>query len=684
MLLPTLDVETRSRVNLKTAGTYKYAEHPSTEFISIAYCLDPESKEVHLWVPGDPDPDDLLAHVELGGLIEAQNSYFEYCTWHFIAHKKLGWPDLDLNQWRCSKAKSQSNGLPGSLEGVAKALRSEIQKDKTGADLIKVLCSPVEEKSATQRKAINNFISLGLLNPDPKTPGEFCDDPRLLQKMYAYNKTDVLTEMSIASMMPEMPKEEVDIWILDQKINNRGIYIDRSAVEGAIKILDDTDHLTDRIVELSGGAFKTSGQRDKILKWCSDRGAPLEGYTATHISEALKTDLPHDVSEVLRIRQILGKSSTKKYQKMLDRVASDGRIHEVGVYHRAHTGRWGGAGVQVQNLPRPTVYPPKDNPNLFVELLRTGSREVVEAHHPNAFEVAASAIRSMIMAAPGHDFISADYSAIEARVIFWLAHDEEALEIFREDGCIYCKTAAAIYNEDYKTLYKAYLAEDPEAEVKRTMGKVACLGLNYQMGAKRFVAHCESYGISLTLEASEGIVGTYRSLYKKLVKLWRKLEECAVNAVENKGRVFKTSKSRRAIQFKFAGMFLLARLPSGRCLHYAYPRIDKVKTSWGATKNALTYMNVKEGKWCRSTTFGGKLAENVTQAVARDVLRDAMLKVEARNYPIVMTVHDEILAEVPKGFGSVGELETVMCDSNPWAKGLPLAAKGWRGERYRK
>ncbi len=678
MLLPTLDVETRSHANLKTAGAYKYAEHPSTEFISIAYCLDPEAlvkefeswtpgsslddlhEHISLWTPGDPDPEELLAHIELGGLLEAHNAYFEYCIWHFVAHGKLGWPDVELDQWRCSKAKAQSNGLPGKLDKLTKALRLSIEKDPRGEALIKKLSSP-----------------------DKKT-GAFCEDIQLKQDMYAYNKTDVLSELEASRNMPEMPKEEIEIWKLDQKINHRGVRVDVESVLSTIEILNDTKHLTDRLPELSEGAFKTPGQRDKILDWCASKGVVLPGFTAADVAEALAKDLPEDVREVLQIRRTLGKSSTKKYQKMLDRLASDGRIHEVGVYHRAHTGRWGGAGVQVQNLPRPTVYPPKDNPNLLVELLQTGSREAVEAHYPSAFEVAASSIRSMVVPAPDHDFISADYSAIEARVIFWLAHDEGTLEVFRQGGCIYCKNAAGIYREDYDELYKAYKSGDPRAEDKRSMGKLASLGLQYQMGVDRFMSSCAAKGVELDKETVEDMVSTFRTYYKKLPKFWRKLEECAINAVENRGRVFKTSKSRRAIQFKADGIFLLARLPSGRCLHYAYPKVEKIKTSWGSIKKALTYENVKEGKWCRSTTYGGKLAENVTQAVARDVLRDAMLKIEAAGYPIVMTVHDEILAEVPESFGSIKHFEDIMCDSNPWAAGLPLAAEGWRGKRYRK
>lgn len=660
MSIPTIDFETRSEVDIKV-GAYRYAEDPSTEVLSFAYNLTGDELDSTLWVPGMAPPQDLIGYIEQGGLIEAHHSFFEHCVWYFILYKRWGWVEMPLDQWRCSMAKCRANGIPGGLDAAGLALGVNTQKDKRGKMLIQKLCKP-------QRITKNN-------------KEKWNNDPVLLRGLYSYNITDIDTEMEISEALPEMVPEEIDIWLLDQKINWRGIYIDRPAVEATLKVMEQAvAKYQAQLVEISDGAFATGGQRAKIMDWCEKQGFPLPGFTKGDVTKALaKPNIPDKVKRVLEIRQVLGKTSTAKYQRMMDKMGSDGRVHEVLVYHKAHTGRWGGAGVQVQNLPRPTI---KADPEDMVSALSTGDLDDVEFEFDNAFELASSAIRSMIIPEPGKKFISADYSAIEARVLFWLAEDEPAMDIFRRGECIYCDMAADIYKRPYKEIFKLYKSEDFEATNQRKMGKDSVLGLGYQMGAPKFVDMCLiNSNTVISKEFSQNVVKAYRTKFKSVTELWHGLERAAVKAMQNPGVVFKYKK----IKYKFDGKyFLLCKLPSGRYLRYPGAYLKNKPTAWGEDKLTIHYKTYADGRWQDTTTYGGKLTENVDQAVSRDIMRDALLRLEASNYPVVMSVHDESVSEVDKDFGTIQEYCDIMCDLPSWAAGLPVKAEGWEGQRYRK
>lgn len=660
MTLITIDFETRSRAKLKTVSAYKYAEDESTTILCMAYNVTGNKADTKLWLPDQPFPQVLIDAIDEGQLFEAHNSFFEHCIWQLVGIPKFNFPQLPLDRWRCSAAKSRANGIPGSLEMGGAALNLDTQKDKKGKYLIRKLCEP--------RK------------PTKNNPEEWNNDPDLMDELGDYCVTDVGTEIELSHQLAAMSDKETQIWLLDQLINWRGIYIDVEAVKATISILDQAViKYNKRIAELSEGAFTTSGQRDRIMEWCESHGVKLGGYTKADIDTVLKQkDLPANVKEVLQIRQILGKTSTAKYKKMLDQIAKNGRIHNVLVYHKAHTGRWGGSGIQVQNLPRPTI---KDDPDNVIEVLKTGDLDEVDLCYDNPFEVAASAVRSMIAPAPGNKFISADYAAIEARMVFWFAEDEQALDIFRRGKCIYCEMASEIYGLTYEEVYIRYKNGDQEADKMRFMGKQAILGLGYQMGVNKFATSCANFGVPISEEFAQRVVTSYRSRFKSIVNLWAGLEKVAKQAVENPRQIFKYKK----VKYRYDGKyFLKCKLPSGRVMCYPKVSYKLTETSWGEAKNAIHYYSNTNGKWVESTTYGGKLTENVVQAGARDIMAEAMLRLENRGYTVLMAVHDEAVSEVPDNFGSVEEYCDILCELPEWAKGLPLKAEGWRGYRYRK
>lgn len=657
----TIDFETRSRAKLKDVGAWKYAEHESTEIFCMAYNLTGLEVDTQLWAPGDLEPTDLFHAIKSSKFVEAHNSFFEFCIWGKVGIRLYGFPEIPLDHYRCSMSRAHAHGLPGSLANVSNALNLDIKKDKRGKYLIQKLCKP---QKITK-----------------KNSEEWCNDPSLKHEMYGYCKTDVNTELQLSRKLPHLIPAELETWKLDQRINARGVGIDLSIAKGAMKLVAAaTTYYGSKIAELSKGEFLTTGQRAKILKWCAAQGVVLPGWTKKDVSDALQLpNLPAPVKQLLEIRQILGKTSIAKYKAMINKTAKDGRVHETLVYHKAHTGRWAGVGIQVQNLPRPTIH---DDPELLVELVRSGDFDKVHALYPDPLEVAVSTVRSAVVPDKGNKFISADYASIEARVLFWVAGDKKALQTFMDKKDLYVEMAAEIFNRDYAELYSSYKQGDATAGTQRALGKAAILGLGFQMGADTFVKTCASSGIIVSDEMGQRVVQSYRAKFSKVKKLWYEIESKARLALENPGVTFALADGK--IKFKKDGMFLKCRLPSGRILHYPYPTIKDTRTSWGDIKATIHYKTQIENKWGDKSTFGGRLTENVVQAIARDLMRDAALLVDALGYTLVMSVHDELLAEVPEGFGSVEEFCYLMCQKAAWADGLPVVAEGWTGKRYRK
>lgn len=637
MVAVSIDFETYSECDIKTAGGYNYAAHPSTEVLCMAWAIDDE--EPQLWLPGDSVPSRLLDTLKSPDTqVWAWNVAFERAVWQ---HKMIphGWPWIGTWQWNDTAALAATLALPRALGQCAQVLALDDQKDTRGRYLIQRLCKPYR--------------------------GERRTDQHLLDELYEYCKQDVMTERAIKDYVKQykpMSDREREVWLLDQEINWRGLGIDVANVDNAINLIYRTaETLNAKAQEISGGVLPDVGSRARVMAWAKSRGYSLTGYDKNAVLEALADPaLPDDVRQVLEIRQTLGKASTSKYQAMQNLASErDYRARGVFAYHGAQTGRWAGRGFQPQNLPRPAF---KDTDNC-IRLFKHLDPDLIEALYGDPMVALSSCLRGMIVPAEGNRFLVSDFSAIEARVLAWLADEQGPLDVFRTGGDIYCHAATGIYGREIT----------PKDKDERQIGKVAVLALGYQGGVGAFQTMAKAYRVTVEDELADQIKVKWRKAHPKIVRFWFDLEEAAINAVKYRGHAFTAG----PITFKCHGDFLFAKLPSGRRLAYYKPTIDNKLEFWG-TDSKLG------GRWGHLSTYGGKLCENVTQAVARDLLAEAMLRLEAKGYWVVASIHDEIICEVKKGDGSLAEMEATMCELPDWASGLPMDAEGFECERYRK
>lgn len=637
MVAISIDFETYSECDIKTAGGYNYGAHPSTEVLCMAWAIDDE--EPQLWLPGEEPPLRLYEALDGPAEIWAWNAAFERAVWHHQMHKHGWYCDIDPTQWNDTAALAATLALPRALGQCAQVLGVSEQKDTRGRYLIQRLCQPYR--------------------------GERRRDQHLLDELYDYCKQDVRTERAIKNLIlpyKPMSDREREVWLLDQEINWRGLGIDTYNVNHAIGLIYQTaEKLNERAQEISGGVLPDVGSRARVMAWAKSRGYSLTGYDKNAVLEALADPaLPDDVRQVLEIRQTLGKASTSKYTAMQNLASTtDERARGVFAYHGAQTGRWAGRGFQPQNLPRPAF---KDTDNC-IRLFEHNDVELIEALYGDPMVALSSCLRGMIVPAEGNRFLVSDFSAIEARVLAWLADEQGPLDVFRNGGDIYCHAATGIYGREIT----------PKDKDERQIGKVAVLALGYQGGVGAFQTMAKAYRVTVEDELADQIKVKWRKAHPKIVRFWYDLEEAAINAVKYRGHAFIAG----PITFKCHGDFLFAKLPSGRRLAYYKPTIGNKLEFWG-TDSKLG------GRWGHLSTYGGKLCENVTQAVARDLLAEAMLRLDAKGYWVVASIHDEIICEVKKGDGSLAEMEEIMCELPDWASGLPMDAEGFECERYRK
>lgn len=698
-----VDFETQSACDLKKAGLHAYAEHATTRVLCMAWAIDDEPVEI--WRPGEPLPERLMIHVTGNGKIAGHNVSFEFTIWNVTCRKLYEFPEIKIEQCDCTMARAYAMALPGSLDRASAALGIDAKKDMLGSRIMMQLAQP---RKFPQRRVGSHFVK--------ETRVEFWkpeDAPEKFESLYAYCKQDVVVERLIDKRVLPLSGNERKVWELDQKINARGINVDLPAAKSAIEIATlEKARLDGEVQKITDGAVSTCNAHAQLNDWIRSEGVRTPSLDKSHVAALLaRENLPFMIRSALIIRQEAAKSSVAKLNSMVSGISADGRLKGLLQYHGATTGRWSGRRLQPQNFPRPKLSP-KAIEGVF-EILKAKKtaaekRELIDMLYGAPLQVLSECLRGFLIPGKGRDFAGCDFSQIEARVLAWLANETSDLEIFRSGEDIYIAAARDIYGR-----------EDIGKE-ERQVGKVAVLALGYQGGVGAFSAMAKAYNVSLkpafktlwelaspgqrdqaesllarTMSASRHAEPIIREEYlaAQIVKLrwreahpnvcryWYDVEDAAMFAVMQPGVLFTVG----SVKFRTNGSFLWCRLPSGRVLCYPYPQIKGIETPWGDKRDGLTHMAIgKALQWERTKAYGGLLVENICQAVARDLMAEAMLRCEAMKYEVVLTVHDEILCEIPEGVGSVEELEQIMCYLPDWAKGLPIAANGFRGQRYGK
>jgi len=682
----TIDFETRSELDVRDVGAWRYAEHPSTEILVLSFRYSYSlhgtgARPTFRWVPGEDFPKHLIEHIRSGGAVEAHNAQFEQAVWyHKLCQNGIPMP----TKWLDTQAVCAYRALPLSLDQAGEALGLQTQKDKRGKYLLSQLSSPRKLRK-DEKKAFDELKNQGIFDEDAPYPVKYRNDPDLLEELYRYCDQDVLAEESLSHTLGELPKSEYYVWTMDQKINNRGIQVDLDAVNKALNlIVTYKEKLTKELKELTDGELDSIDKLAKVQQWLSRRGCDMPNMQAHTVSEELKRkDLSPPVRRVLQIRAELSKASTKKLIKLRDCACHDGRVRGLLQYHGTSTGRWAGRLVQPQNFPRGDEKITKDMDTLF-SVIKSGDLDLLEMLYDSPMDALASSLRGMFIAGPGKILRVADFSAIEACVLAWVAGEEWKLEAFRTiqkgkkyEGAddIYCATASKIFG---RTVTKK---ENPE---DRQIGKICELAFGYEGGVGAWVQFDKSG--TRSEEEIQNYKNEWRGRHPNIKAFWRGVNEACIEAVKNPGFQFSYSCVTFAVIGDEAGRWLICRLPNGRCLWFYDPMLEEYQGFRGK-EYKVTYMSrdsQKGGRWRRTDTYGGKLTENIVQAISRDLMVEAMIRCERAGYPIILTVHDEIVAETDDTYGSQQEFEQLMAYVPPWAQGCPVGVAGWSDYRYKK
>lgn len=654
----SVDIETYSSVDLTKTGVRPYVEAEDFTILLISYKVDDQPTCIlDLAGGGEADPSLLPVPSDLpeGGLGEflslltdpaviktAHNAAFERTC--LAAYFQTPMP---AEQWRCTMVLASSLGLPAALAQVGAALGLEKQKLTEGAELIRYFCKPTKDG----RRHLPQ------------------DAPEKWERFRQYNIRDVDVETEIRRRLSAfpLPPEEQAAWVLDQRINDRGVCLDKTLVENALALdAAYTGRLLEEARRITGLPNPKSDAQ--LKQWLADRGVVTDSLDKKTLPGLLEAAPNTEIRRALQLRQELGKTSVKKFEAMRRGLCRDGRVRNLLQFYGAgRTGRWAGRLVQVQNLPQNKL----GDLELARSLVRNGEFDLLELAYGSPPFVLSQLIRTAFVPAPGGRFLIADYSAIEARVLAWLSGETWVLQEFYGEGLIYEATASMMFHVPKEEIKKG----GPRADL-RPKGKVATLACGYQGGTGALI-QMGALQSGIPEEELPGIVKRWRGANRHTVRFWYAVEEAAVNAVQGRPGVLP-----HGIRFERSADWLFITLPSGRRLAYYKPEL---RPEPQFNKLGLTYLGLNQNKqFVRQKTYGGKLVENITQATARDCLRDAMTALEAAGYPIVFHVHDEVIVDLPQGRGSLEEMQEIMSRPLPWAPGLPLRAAGFAAEFYQK
>lgn len=760
-----LDIETYSEVDLKKCGVYVYAEHESAELLTLCYAFGQE--DPICWIPLDEVPKDILyklhdrlslkfgravliitgptvpdrlrKHIEDGGEVGAHNAQFERVVLNGVAGRRVNFPFLRIEQMVCTAAKARMYGLPGDLGGAAGALGT-YPKDDTGRNIMLKLCRP-----RTGKEKRHNFEEHG-------------DD---YVHLYAYCVDDVLAERGLDERLGDLPPTELDVWRLDQRINDRGVGVDQEIIEHVQALIAEYKELLGEIcIRMTKCDQFPDGlrpsQNEKLSIWIRANGYPqlLDMQAETVLKIQKDANCPDNVKKLLRLYSTVNMKAVTKYDAIQRAVARDGRVHGMFMYYGAGTGRWSSLIVQLQNLFRPLI----DDADVAIEAFKFRNLQWIRELYPDLdpMKVFASCVRGSLIPADGDDFMGLDFAGIESRKVAWLYDEEWKVQAF------FAADRDPKMPDNYRLAYGRGFGIDPmsisKKDPRRQVGKVMELAFGFEGGAAACVTMADTYRVDLAemtaaalpnlpeharesaewmwenweckrgnptelpynqYIACDGLKQIWRGLHPCIQQGWKDTAEAAKLAVLHPGQAYAIPNKK--LIFKVVDQWLMMKLPSGRRLYYFKPELheDTPKAKFGAAMLAakikedtleglavlsneewvaaayadngfryinLTFMGVdsRTKQWKREGTYGGKLCENAAQASSRDLLVNGMFKLEKAGYFIVMTVHDEIVVEISEMFGSMVEAERLMCELPAWAAGMPMAAEGFRGKRYRK
>ena len=725
------DVESRSRLSIKTVGAYRYWDDPSTEPLMMAYRIGDEP--ICLWQRGEPQPAGLRQAIADGAVLVAHNAEFELLAFRWLK-RKAGW--LIPKKFRCTAAMASAMALPRDLDSLGRALGLRAQKDKDGERLIKRFCMPRRD---------------GRFNEPEDFPLDY-------ERFKAYCVRDVEAEEEAEMRMLPLSPDEQSVYALGQVINDRGLRIDRRSAYAALRLAERANRKFDReMAQLTGNAVMKCSEVGKLHVWINDQGVGVNSTAKPELLAALAADIPSHVKRVIRLRLAAGKTSVSKIKAMLARASSaDDRVRGGFVYHAASTGRFQSFGVNFANLPRPReVFKKLTRPDLLFRVIRSADPDLLEfLYGPDLgspMHLLSDAVRGFIWAAPKKKLVVADYSGIEGVVIAWLAGEQWKLAAFQDildDPALpdmYRRTAASIMSMSTDEI-------DRKHPLRQSVGKVSELAFGFGGGVGAFASMARAYGVDLdalygpvydraddldilaaekrykaalsrnerTTQAlsqaawlaCELIKRGWRNANPAIQQYWWALEHAVRDALIHQGEIFRVGDCSYLVK----GGYLWCQLPSGRPLAYAKPRLKAQVWASRLIQGAWAEPEVmerddaerlaSEGKalikdksfpkatalgvdsttrqFVRFGLYGGLLAENNTQAVARDILVNGMRQAEDGNYAVVGHIYDELITEVDRGFGSPEELSKLICRLPDWARGLPLGADGYEAKRYRK
>jgi hypothetical protein len=649
------DIETKSTLNLKLVGSYIYSRAATTDVRCVSYCFvsDGTRGPISTWLPSDPVPEEIItAAADPDTLIVAFNDAFDRQIEQSILHPRYGWPIFSIERRCCAQAIALAHALPGSLDDVAASLRFKARKTAEGKRVVKLLAMPRKPRRGE----------------DP-TKIYWHDEPELLAVLHRHNRIDVEITADIVALLGFLPREEEMAWRLDAAINSRGLGIDVELLNGALNIADEADaELRAKLAALTDGEITSPAQTKRILTWLALRGCALADVRKKTVLEALeRPDLTRAVKELLTLRLDGAHAAVDKLTTLRRWTGDDQRIRQVYRYHGAMTGRFTSLGAQMQNLKKPQV---KDVAGA-IAAVRTGSLAQVRAHFERPLAIIGDITRALVVAAPGHRLFIADLSGIESRGLAWLCNEQGKLKEWRE----YDRTKESKLEPYYLFGTRDLGLDDTTA---RKTGKTADLAFGYQgsVGAWRRLA---PPGDSTSDEKVHTNRKAWVRKHPNIEKFWTLSVRQAINAVES-GDCERFTAAR--ITFQRDARFLHLELPSGRRIRYPFARV--YADEYG---KSFTFRDASGGRWewyhvlKRRGAFGGLIAENATQAICRDIFVEAMRRLEAAGYRVVAHLHDEVICEVPDGFGDLDEFISIITTPPDWAPDFPIAAKGRISER---